>query len=104
MLVTFSCQAYANVTFFGDVGHQMLKLMGYPASASGAIPAESVPAVLERLSKASAKEPATANSGKTNGDTDFSDESISMAKRALPLIELLKAAAEEKCNVWWETK
>lgn len=106
MLITFSCQAYANVTFFGEVGQQLLKVMGYNKAASGAIPADSVPAVLERLNQELIKEKVTTSTtgSQTNADTAFSDESISLAKRALPLIELLKAAATDKCNVWWETK
>ncbi len=106
MLITFSCKAYANVTLFGDVGQQLLKIMGYKAASSGAISADAVPAVLERLQKAMTyeKERVPSKTAQGNKDADFSDETISLAKRALPLIELLKAAAEDQCNVWWEAK
>ncbi len=101
MLVTFSCQAYANVTFFGDVGQSLIKLMGYSPTASGAIPADSIPMALERLKKTAA---VSGTEMKTNRDSDFGDEAVSLSKRALPLIELLRAAEQEKCNVWWEIK
>ena len=104
MLITFSCQAYANVTLFGDIGKRLLKMMGYSGNA-GAIPADSLPQVLERLRKAVATEKGSSTTKVgSNPDTDFGDEPISLANRALPLIELLTAAANDKCNVWWETK
>ncbi|MGZ8931232.1 MAG: DUF1840 family protein, partial [Methylosarcina sp.] len=28
MLVTFSCDAYPNTTYFGDVAHTLLNMMG----------------------------------------------------------------------------
>jgi len=102
MLVTFSCQAYANVTFFGDVGQALLKMMGYSPSASGSIPADAVPTVLEHLKSKVATTKESSATAQQNSDTDFNDESISLATRALPLLELLKVAAEEKCNVWWK--
>lgn len=105
MLVTFSCQAYANVTLFGDIGQQLLKIMGYGEKTSGIISAEAVSEVLERLTNAVETDSETSNPASTenNADVSFSDEPVSLANRALPLIELLKAASEEKCNVWWET-
>jgi len=103
MLMTFSCQAYANVTVFGDVGTKLLEMMGCQNAAKGAISADSVPAALERLEEAVEAGKAK-QAPKANQDAAFGDESVSMASRALPLIELLKSAAQEKCNVWWETK
>jgi hypothetical protein len=102
MLITFSCEAYSNVTLFGDVGLQILKMMGYDGKPSGIISADAVPTVLKRLEKAAAplKEVSTSN----HADTSFSDEPVSLANRALPVIELLKAAAQDKCNVWWESR
>ena len=74
-----------------------------PSCPSGTIPgailAEDIPAALDRLNSA------------IEADTDISsesenkawdDQSVSLKNRAMPLIELLKAAAEEHCNVMWE--
>ena len=50
MLVTFSCNAYANITMFGDVAVRLLKMiMGHSGTVPGALLAEDVPAALEHL-------------------------------------------------------
>lgn len=104
MLVTFSCKAYADITMFGDVAMNMLKLMGHSETVPGAILAEDVPAALERLKGALANmkaPPAPKGSGKSV-DEDEDEPSVSLAHRALPLVELLTAAARQKCDVMWK--
>ena len=104
MLVTFSCKAYADITMFGDVALNMLRLMGHSESVPGAILAEDVPAALERLKRALADikaTPAPKGSGKSVDD-DEDEPPVSLAHRALPLVELLSAAAKEKCDVMWK--
>ncbi|MDA8128627.1 MAG: DUF1840 domain-containing protein [Betaproteobacteria bacterium] len=104
MLVTFSCKAYADITMFGDVAMNMLKLMGHSETVPGAILAEDVPAALERLKGALANmkgTPAPKGSGKAV-DEDDDEPPVSLAHRALPLVELLTAAARQKCDVMWK--
>src|SRR5574340_382445 len=98
MLVTFSCKAYADITMFGDVALNMLKLMGHSETVPGAILAEDVPAALARLKGALATmkaTPAPKGSGKSV-DEDGDEPPVSLAHRALPLLELLTAAARQK--------
>lgn len=100
MLVTFSCPAYANITMFGDVATRMLKLMGHSETVPGAILAEDVPAALGRLVAAIEAEqqlPEPEKSGEEEGEP-----AVSLSHRALPLINLLEAAAKAKCNVMWD--
>lgn len=97
MLVTFTTKAYADITMFGDIALALLKMMGHSATVPGAILAEDVPVALERLTAAIAK--AKAAPGKEDQDQD--GPGISMAHRALPLINLLSAAAKANCNVMW---
>lgn len=104
MLVTFSCKAYADITMFGDVALTMLKQMGHSETVPGAILAEDVPAALERLKAALANikaTPAPKGSGKSV-DEDGDEPPVSLAHRALPLVELLTAAARQKCDVMWK--
>lgn len=98
MLVTFSTDAYANITMFGDVAISLLKMMGHSGTVPSAILAEDVPAALSRLTAAidKAKGPAPAR------DKDTDEVAVSMANRALPLIALLTAAAKAKANVMWK--
>jgi hypothetical protein len=101
MLVTFTTSAYADITMFGDVALHMLKLMGHSATVPGALLAEDIPAALQRLEAAieadrQSPEPVQSEEGED-------DEAVSLSHRALPLLELLKAAAKEKCNVMWDS-
>ncbi len=98
MLVTFTTEAYADITMFGDVALAMLKMMGHSATVPGAILAEDVPAALSRLT-------AAIDAGKAAppvGGKDADEPVVSMAHRALPLLELLAAAAKAKSNVMWK--
>ena len=101
MLVTFTCKAYADITMFGDVALTMLRMMGHSETVPGAILAEDVPAALARLKQAVAaakEEPVPRES--TQDDPD--ERPVSLANRALPLLELLAAAAREKTDVMWK--
>ncbi len=104
MLVTFRTNAYANITMFGDVAIRLLKLMGHSGTVPSAILADDVPAALERLKAAIAADKAagadTAAAG-TQGD-DAEEPPVSLANRALPLIELLEAAVKRKSDVMWD--
>jgi hypothetical protein len=98
MLVTFSTNAYADITMFGDVALAMLKMMGHSATVPGAILAEDVPAALSRLT-------AAIEAGKASPPVENKDEDepvVSMATRALPLISLLAAAAKAETYVMWK--
>jgi len=98
MLVTFSTDAYANITMFGDVALSMLKMMGHSATVPGAIRAEDVPAALARLTAAIDAEQLSP----LPPDKDADEPAISVAHRALPLINLLTAAVKSKSYVMWK--
>ena len=99
MLVTFRTEAHAGVTMFGDVAKLMLKKMGHSETMPGTILAEDVPAVLNTLTNAMKADP---GSSTENQKSAWDVQGISQQSRAMPLIELLKAAAEQECNVMWE--
>ncbi|MGR9073772.1 MAG: DUF1840 domain-containing protein [Gammaproteobacteria bacterium] len=101
MLVTFSCSAYADITMFGDVAVRLLSLMGHSGTIPGAILAEDVPAALNRLVSAVQSEQQLPAEGKSEDEED-GEPVVSLSHRALPLIELLKAAAKAECNVMWD--
>ncbi|HEX7455530.1 MAG TPA: DUF1840 domain-containing protein [Gallionella sp.] len=103
MLVTFTTDAYANITMFGDDALSMLKMMGHSATIPSAILAADVPHALSLLTAAvdAAKAANPSQSLVQDKDKDADDSSVSVVKRALPLIELLTAAARKNCNVMW---
>jgi hypothetical protein len=97
MLVTFTTDAYADITMFGDVALAMLKMMGHSATVPGAILAPDVPAALNSLKAAIEAEKAVP----PVEDRDADEPAVSLPHRALPLIELLAAAAKAESNVMW---
>ncbi len=96
MLVTFTTKAYADITMFGDIALAMLRMMGHSASVPGAILAADVPVALSRLT-------AAIDAGKVSPQHKGADDTeVSMAHRALPLIDLFAAAAKAESNVMWK--
>lgn len=112
MLIKFKTDAYADITMFGDVAKQLLKMMGHSGTVPSAILADDVPAALSRLKHAveGGKDSASADADSAaSADKGFSeeadpddDQAVSLAYRAIPLIELLTAAARKKRDVMWE--
>ena len=98
MLVTFTTDAHADITMFGDIALAMLKMMGHSATVPGAILAADVPAALSKLTAAIDAQKVTV----PVDDQDEDEPVVSMANRALPLIDLLTAAAKSDCNVMWK--
>ncbi len=99
MLITFTSPAYADITMFGNVATRLLKLMGHSGTVPGALLAEDIPAALARLESAveqvpEPERPAQAEEG---------EPAVSLSHRALPLIELLRAAAKTKSDVMWDS-
>ncbi|EJC1208304.1 DUF1840 domain-containing protein [Vibrio parahaemolyticus] len=108
MLITFRCRSYANVTMFGDIALEMIKMMGHSGTVPGSISAQDVPDALSKLTSAlSAKNVAEENLP-TDVDVDEEEEqaepAVSLGRRAFPLIELLKSAIKEECEVMWDNQ
>jgi hypothetical protein len=108
MLVTFRTKAYANITMFGDVAKELLSLMGHSGTVPGAIKADDVPAALSQLQaavaerkRADAAEPQPeAERGRDDRDAP---RKVALSQRAVPLLELLRAAAAKKADVMWDS-
>ena len=104
MIVTFRSKAYADIMMFGDIAIKLLKLMGHSGTVPSALIAEEVPAALDHLKKAiAANKTATADESTHAQEDGSSEHTVNLAHRALPLIELLAAAAKAKCDVMWDS-
>jgi len=99
MLITFKTSAYANITMFGDVGLKLLEMMNFGKAVPGAITAEDVPQALVNLQQGLATIPQQAEAA---GAEDDDQPSTSLHTRAVPLLELLKAATVDHNLVLWE--
>jgi|SRR5450756_887573 hypothetical protein len=96
VLVTFTTDAYADITMFDIVALSMLRMMGHSTTVPGAIPAADVAAALSLLTAAIDAERSTL----TVAGKDESE--VSVAHRGLPLINLLTAAVKADRNVMWQ--
>ncbi len=107
MLVTFRTKAHANITMFGDAAKQLLELMGHSGTIPSALNAEDVPAALARLEAAieqrRAAEAADVPEGDRGRDDHDAPRKVTLSQRAMPLLELLRAAAANKANVMWNS-
>jgi hypothetical protein len=107
MLVTFRTKRHPNITMFGDVAKQLLELMGHSGTIPSAINAEDVPAALARVEAALNQRRAAEAADVPEGDRRDDDDAprkVTLAQRAVPLLELLRAAAANQANVMWDGK
>lgn len=105
MLITFKSDAYADITMFGDVAQRLLKMMGHSGTVPSAILADDVPAALDRLKRAIGEEKPNSSPGpgeEPEAKDPDDEQAVSLTYRALPLIELLAAAAKKHCDVMWD--
>lgn len=114
MLVTFRSTATENITLFGSVATELLKLMGTTGRVPGALNPDEVPQALQKLEgeierlKAlthadTPARPADNEDWASDEDKDLHREPpIAIETRAVPLLSLLKRAAAAKAEVIWE--
>ncbi len=96
MLLTFSSNAYENITMTGDIGKKLLILMGHSGTVPGAIAPEDIPDALSRLESA-----IKSTSQVAAEDTDGESE-VTLAQRSFPLRNMLNAALKQQCHVMWK--
>lgn len=107
MLIIFKSKAAGDVMMFGDVAHSLMEIMGKATTEQGIVTVEQLPGAIARLKAAVAQDKAekpvvdhdervfekTPEGGKR--------EHVSLARRAVPLIELLEYSLQEKVPVTW---
>lgn len=105
MLVRFSSVKTEPITMFGDTAVQLIKMLGASGTVPGALTAEDIPAAIARLQqqlqthKAADAQP----SKQVDDDEDRQREPpVTLATRAMPLIDLLQRAAAGNAPLMWE--
>jgi hypothetical protein len=89
---------------FGDVAVRLLKLMGHSGTVPGALVAADAQTALERLEAAvEADKQSPEPEPEASAQSEDGEPAVSLSHRALPLIQLLKAAAKAKCDVMWDS-
>jgi hypothetical protein len=107
MLIVFKSKAAGDVMMFGDVAHTLMEIMGKSPGPQGIVTVEQLPGAIAKLKAAVAQDKAekpvvdhderlfekTPEGGKR--------EYVSLARRAVPLIELLEYSLKEEVPVTW---
>jgi hypothetical protein len=99
MLITFKTSAYSNIIMFGDIGLELLEMMGFGKPVPGAIGAADVSLALENLQRGLDALPQQQQP--VDGDSD-DPSAINLQTRAVPLLEMLRAAMDDEKAVRWE--
>lgn len=107
MLIIFKSKAAGDVMMFGDVANSLMEIMGKAVTGKGIITVEQLPGAIARL-KAAVAEDKTANPAVDHDERFFEKtpeggqrEAVSLARRAVPLIELLEYSLKEEVPVTW---
>jgi Domain of unknown function (DUF1840) len=103
MLVQFDSDV-GGLTMLGDTAVQLLRLMGHSGTVPSAILSTEIPAAVEKLERALAQSEPTAPSEGGDDDEHEREPRVSLRQRAYPLIQLLKAAAKQGCNLTWDRR
>ncbi|MCL4681172.1 MAG: DUF1840 family protein [Rhodocyclaceae bacterium] len=98
MLITFKSPASADVMMFGEVAEKMLEIIGKEPSGKGIITVENLPAAIARMKDAINAD--VQSRGQATQDANGAD-SVSIAQRALPLVELFERSLKQEVPVVW---
>lgn len=102
MLIVFKSKASGDVMMFGDVALQLLDLMGKGRDRQGIVTVEQLPEAIRRLRRMASE----SNTGPDKSDDEPDEHGdqrrfVSLAVRAVPLIELLERSLKAETPVTW---
>jgi hypothetical protein len=111
MLITFKSKAYPNVLMYQDHAKRILDLLN-KESDRGVITSEEAPQAVELLEheidesrKHQATDEVEQDVKAHHGDTEDADhdpiQAVTFSTRAYPLLEMLRAARDQKADVLW---
>jgi hypothetical protein len=107
MIVTFKSAACADVIYFGDVAKRLMGFMGKDADPKGIVTVEQLPEAIARLEAAIAgdrllhREHLLADETKEADPDGNQRPHVSLTRRALPLLEMLKESLKAREPVIW---
>jgi hypothetical protein len=107
-LVVFRSKAAGEIFMFPETARRIFAIIGRSEAARGVITAEQVPDALQRLVAAVEQEKADIKAAtEAARKEDRAEEQpgtpapVTLAQRAFPLIEMLRAAEKRKVDVTW---
>jgi hypothetical protein len=108
MLIIFQSKAAGDVIMFGDVAYRLMDIMGKEQVQRGIVTIEQLPDAIARL-KAAASADKSRHAGLRDEDLPELETAadggqrpyVSLARRAVPLIELLEWSLKKSVPVVW---
>jgi rubrerythrin len=107
-LVVFRSKAAGEIFMFAETARRIFEILGRSEAPRGVITAEQVPEALEKLTAAVEAEKAElkaaadeAEAADKQGAGGVSERAITLAQRAFPLLEMLRAAEKSRVDVTW---
>ncbi|GAB4479254.1 MAG: hypothetical protein OHK0044_26650 [Burkholderiaceae bacterium] len=109
-LVVFRSKAAGEIFMFAETARRIFEIIGKQEAPRGVITAEQVPEALARLTAAVEEEKAQLRAAQAQAeeaarrgedDADRGEHAITLAQRAYPLIEMLRAAQKKNVDVTW---
>jgi len=108
-LVVFRSKAAGEIFMFAETARRIFEIIGRSDAARGVITADQVPDALRRLTAAVDKEKADlaaagadAEARGRRGDDDApAAQPVTLAQRAFPLLEMLRAAEKKRVDITW---
>jgi hypothetical protein len=104
-MITFQSDASGDVMMFDEVAHRMMDLIGKEHTQRGVITVEQMPECIARLKAAIAEDRAQARAQAKPQDDEAEETGVaarvSLAQRAIPLVELLERSLEREKPVLW---
>ncbi len=101
MLYEFKCRATGSVVMTQPVGEQLLMIIGKAPGPKGIITVAQMAPAIAALEQAVAAERAPAAPNDDDEDTGDRPARVTLAQRAWPLIDMLKAAAGAERDITW---
>ena len=106
MIVTFKSPAAGDVIMFGAAAHRLLQIMGKQPAEKGVVTVEQLPDAIARLRAAVAEDKTQQRAQRAAANTQDEDEkreqpAVSLAQRAVPLLELLEWSLKKHKPVTW---
>jgi len=109
-LVVFRSKAAGEIFMFAETARRILEIVGKPDSPRGVISADQIDEALARLTAAveaekeqirQAREDAEQAKRRGEPAADESARAVTLAQRAHPLLEMLRAAQKKRVDVTW---
>jgi hypothetical protein len=99
MLIKFETSSYPTIKMFDYAGKKLIKLMGHSGAIPSAVHTKDIPELLYKLQQA-LKNVIDLEEDKNKAYDE--EDSISLNKRAEPLIKMLEAAVKNEEDVMWD--